>query len=310
MAGLQGPPAGRCSTCGLAGPWLLPSCLESSRTANGSTVEAECPREPCRLQGESRRSADTTPGAGPSFNVATAARAGTEGRRRNREPNPEISMALGRAASGERRLGAAAVLAVLSALLLAGATCPPPLAGNVGREGGGVTVINVPPQFSGFRIRTQDGLNYIDVVVSDYNSWSDIFRVEVAIENDLQAPVADVTFQQYPDNATLQRQPQFAEPVGSFLVRSLSSATYSATGQSIPERTEMRVTFVMSPVNGKWLSVTATDLGGLTAFAQVEYSPGFLGRLPMINGWLLMTIALTFSVALVAVRIRRDRIRE
>jgi len=55
------------------------------------------------------------------------------------------------------------------------------------------------------------------------------------------------------------------------------------TGQSIPERTEMRVTFVMSPVNGKWLSVTATDLSGLTAFAQVEYSPGFLGRLPTIN---------------------------
>jgi len=171
-----------------------------------------------------------------------------------------------------------------------------------------VTVINVPPQFSGFRIRTQDGLNYIDVVVSDYNSWSDIFRVEVAIENDLQAPIADVTFQQYPDNATLQRQPQFTEPVGSFLVRSLSSATYSATGQSIPERTEMRVTFVMSPVNGKWLSVTATDLGGLTAFAQVEYSAGFLGRLPTVNSWILVAVALTFSVVLVAARVRRDRI--
>jgi len=217
-------------------------------------------------------------------------------------------MALGRAACGERHLGAAAILAALSALMVAGATYGPPWAGNVGREGGGVTVINVPPQFSGFRIQTKDGLNYIDVVVSDYNSWSDIFRVEVAIENDLQAPVADVTFQQYPDNVTLQRQPEFAEPVGSFLVRSLSSATYSATGQSIPERTEMRVTFVMSPVNGKWLSVTATDLGGLTAFAQVEYSPGFLGRLPTINGWILMAIALNVSVVLVAVRIRRDRI--
>ncbi|TLZ57223.1 MAG: hypothetical protein E6K12_01715 [Methanobacteriota archaeon] len=199
-------------------------------------------------------------------------------------------------------------MTTLSVLLVTGAAIDPPSAGNLDREGGGVTVINVPPQFSGFRIRTQDGLNYIDVVVSDYNSWSDIFRVEVAIENDLQAPIADVTFQQYPDNATLQRQPQFTEPVGSFLVRSLSSATYSATGQSIPERTEMRVTFVMSPVNGKWLSVTATDLGGLTAFAQVEYSAGFLGRLPTVNSWILVAVALTFSVVLVAARVRRDRI--
>src|SRR5256886_595544 len=307
MAGRRGPPAGRCSTYGLAGPWAPPSCLDPGRPANGSTVEAGCPRETCRLKTGPRRSADTTPGDGPSINVATAARTGTRERRRNREPNPEIAMALGRAGCGERRLGAAAALAALSTLLLAGAICSPPQVGNVEREGGGVTVINVPPQFSGFRIRTQDGLNYIDVVVSDYNSWSDIFRVEVAIENDLQAPIADVTFQQYPDNATLQRQPQFTEPVGSFLVRSLSSATYSATGQSIPERTEMRVTFVMSPVNGKWLSVTATDLGGLTAFAQVEYSAGFLGRLPTANSWILVAVALTFSAVLVAARVRRHR---
>jgi len=42
----------------------------------------------------------------------------------------------------------------------------------------------------------------------------------------------------------------------------------------------------------------------------VEYSPGFLGRLPTINGWILMAIALNVSVVLVAVRIRRDRIGE
>src|SRR2546427_5358552 len=247
-------------------------------------------------------------GAVPKFNATKRVPTGMREARREHERNPGIGMGQRRIGYAERRLAAVALLTTLSVLLVTGAAIGPPLAGNVGREGGGVTVINVPPQFSGFRIRTQDGLNYIDVLVSDYNSWSDIFRVEVAIENDLQAPVADVTFQQYPDNVSLQRQPQFAEPVGSFLVRSLSSATYSATGQSIPERTEIRVTFVMSPVNGKWLSVTATDLGGLTAFAQVEYSAGFLGRLPTVSSWILVAVALTFSVVLVAARVRRDRI--
>src|SRR2546426_5668500 len=134
MAGRLGPPVGRCSTCGLAGPWVPPSCLDSSRSASGSTAEAGYPREPCRLKGEPTRSVDTTLGVGPSFNVAKAARTGIEERQRNREPNPEISMAHGRVACGERRLGVAAVLAALSVLLLAAATCGPPWAGNVRRE--------------------------------------------------------------------------------------------------------------------------------------------------------------------------------
>src|SRR5437762_12648221 len=160
MAGRRGPPAGRCSTYGLAGPWVPPSCLDSWRPANGSTVEAGCPRETCRLKTGPRRSADTMPGDEPSFNVATAARTGTRERRRNREPNPEIAMALGRAACGERHLGAAAILAALSALMVAGATNGPPWAGNVGREGGGVTVINVPPQLTGPRHHTHAGSNH------------------------------------------------------------------------------------------------------------------------------------------------------
>lgn len=202
------------------------------------------------------------------------------------------------------------MLAAFLLVLGAGTSAPPSLpvgTGIVERRDGGVTVINVPPQFSGFRIATQDGLNYIDVVVSDYNSWQDIFRVQVEIESDTQAPVADVAFQQYPDNATLQRQPQFTESVGSFLVRDLSSATFNTQPVTIPERTEMRITFVMSPVNGKFLSVTTTDLGGLTAFAQVEYSAGFFGRFPAVSSWILLVIALVLSIVLVAARIRRDR---
>src|SRR5438552_3320114 len=141
MAGRLGPPAGRCSTYGLAGPWVPPSCLDSWRPANGSTVEAGCPRETCRLKTGPRRSADTTPGDGPSFNVATAARTGTRERRRNREPNSEIAMAHGRAACGERHLGAAAIVAALSALLVARATYGP-------RRPHGVRPGGVQPGFS------------------------------------------------------------------------------------------------------------------------------------------------------------------
>lgn len=207
---------------------------------------------------------------------------------------------------------AAAIAAsfLLVAAWASGPSAPSSHSWPVEARDGGVTVINVPPQFSGFRISTQDGLNYIDVVVSDYNSWADIFRVEVKIQTEALDAVADVAFQQYPDNVTRQAQPQFTESVGSFLVRSLSSATYNTEPSTIPERTEMRVTFVMSPVNGKFLSVTTTDLAGLEAFAQVEYSAGFLGRLPTVSGWILVAVSLALSVLFVAVRIRRDRLGE
>jgi hypothetical protein len=214
----------------------------------------------------------------------------------------------GRPAFGDARFGAAGLLAALL-LLAAYASVKPslPTPAGIVQAQDGVTVINVAPQFSGFRIATQEGLNYVDVVVSDYNSWADIFRVQVTIETEAQVAVADVAFQQYPNNLTLQPKPEFTESVGSFLVRSLSSATYNTQPITIPERTEMRITFVLSPVNGKFLSVRTTDLAGLEAFAQVEYSAGFLGRLPAVSGWLVGLVAFAFTVLLVAVRIRRDR---
>ncbi len=211
-------------------------------------------------------------------------------------------------AAPRRRRGLLALLvAVLPLLVSLGfPTHSDPLA-PVSAQGGGVTVINVPPQFSGFSIRTQDGLNYIDVVVSDYNSWADIFRVRVEVLDNLQAAVADVAFQQYPDNVTLTRQPQFTEPLGSYLVRALSSATYNTQPLTVADRTEMRVTFVLSPVKGTWLSVIATDLGGLEAFAEIEYSPGFFGGLPWVPAIFVAAFAIVGAVVMVGVRVRRDR---
>jgi len=170
----------------------------------------------------------------------------------------------------------------------------------------GITVINVPPQFSGFSSRTQDGLNYIDVVVSDYNAWSDIFRVSVDVLDDLRAPVAEVAFQQYPDNVTLTRQPQFTEPLGSYLVRTLSSATVDVRPVTVEQRTQMLVTFVLSPVRGTWVSVTATDLGGLEAFAEVEYAANFFGGLPWVPAIFVAAFASVVAVIVVGRRIRRD----
>lgn len=181
------------------------------------------------------------------------------------------------------------------------------IAGPARADGSGITVINVPPNFNGIDIRSQDGLNYVDVTVSDYNSWADIFRVEVRAMDESRAQVARVAFQQYPNNTTSQRQPSFVETEGTYLVRDLSGASYDLQPETIPERTEMRITFVLTPVKGRWINVTATDLGALAAYVQVEYQAGLVGGLPQVSPILSWAIASAAAIALVVLRIRRDR---
>ena len=193
------------------------------------------------------------------------------------------------------------LLAAIAALLLLATSAAPAAA-----QGTGVTVTNVPPQFSAIKIYARDGLNYIDVVVSDYNSWEDIFQVRVLVLDKTLAPLADILFQQYPTNTTPVAQPAFIQPVGDYLVQDLSSASHSNQTATIPQRTDLHVTLVLSPVKADWVNVTAVDLGGLRAYAQVQYQTGFIGGLPPIAGWVLMMVAAVFAVFVVGRRIRRE----
>lgn len=174
-----------------------------------------------------------------------------------------------------------------------------------GREPG-VTVINVPPEFSAIDIGSANGLHRIDVLVSDYNSWGDIFRVDVEILNAARSPVARVVFQQYDNNESLQGNPRFVETLGAILVWSLSSHRTTANATTIAERSEVRITFVITPVTGRWLVVTATDLAGLVAVAQVEYLTGVIGGANAIHPFVVVALSVAASVVLIGMRLRRE----
>lgn len=172
----------------------------------------------------------------------------------------------------------------------------------------GVTVINVSPEFSTLDIGTQNGLHHIDVVVSDYNSFGDILQVDVEILDSGNTQIAHVQFLQYAPNDTSQRLDEFREYVGQVLVRDQSAVSYSADPQTLQERTEIRVTFVISQVTGRWLRVTAIDLSGLTASAQVEYLTGTIGGgAPTIHPLVLIMLAVAASVVIVSSRLRREQ---
>lgn len=170
----------------------------------------------------------------------------------------------------------------------------------------GVTVVNVAPEFRVIDVGTQNGLNRVDVVVSDDNSWGDILRVDLEILDESSTPVAHVSLQTYLTNASGIWEPTFRDNLGQILVRGQSLAIVDANPQTIADRSELRVTFAIQPLVGRWLRLTATDLDGLNATAQLEYFTGTFGGPTLLPPWLLLLLAVAASVVLVGRRIRRD----
>lgn len=204
-----------------------------------------------------------------------------------------------------RRRGAVArgiALAVLLALLASSGS-----ALRVGGQDPGVTVVNVPPEFSAIDIGSAAGVHRIDVVVSDYNSWRDIYRVDVEVLDDARSLVAHVFFQQYTSPNATERLEGFVQGLGEILVQDLSTATYNPNPETIAERSEMRITFVITPVRGRWLKVTASDLAGLIATAQVEYLTGTIGGPSAVHPLVLLLLSVAASVVVVGARLRRER---
>ncbi|MFQ5919044.1 MAG: hypothetical protein ACE5I4_03225, partial [Thermoplasmata archaeon] len=133
-----------------------------------------------------------------------------------------------------------------------------------------------------------------------------ILRVELEILDDSSVPVAHVILQTYLNNASLIWEPTFMDNIGQNLVRDQSQATVNTNPQTVQDRSELRVTFAITPLVGRWVRVTATDLDGLNATAQIEYLEGFLGGPSILPPWLLLLLAIAASVVLVGTRIRRE----
>ncbi len=170
----------------------------------------------------------------------------------------------------------------------------------------GVTVSNVPPVLQFIDVGTQGGLHYIEVVITDDNSWGDILRVDMEILDESRAPVAHVVFQAYLSNASASWNPTFTENLGQNLVQDQSMATVNMNPQTIADRSELQVTFTILPLVGRWLRITATDLDGLNATVQLDYLRGSIGGPTIFPPWLLLLFAVAASVILVGTRIRRE----
>ena len=80
---------------------------------------------------------------------------------------------------------------------------------TIAREAG-VGVVNVPPQFGYIRITQSDGLMKVYLKVSNFNSWQDIYTVNVILENN-DVETAKFIFKQYENKDSFNEIKEFRE---------------------------------------------------------------------------------------------------
>jgi hypothetical protein len=155
----------------------------------------------------------------------------------------------------------------------------------------GVGVINVPPNYADIRIVERNGLIRVYLTISDYNSWGDIYMVEVNL-GDNERSVASFVFKQYETADSFEKIHLFTEiPEGKDLLNIDScDVSYSDSRKTVEDRCHIDLRFVFSPTFFSQIHIKTTDRAGSFAETIIEYRGGDMMRdqntllIPWIDG--------------------------
>lgn len=167
--------------------------------------------------------------------------------------------------------------------------------GSAGQAG--VGVINVPPKYGNIRIVQQDTLLRLYLILSDYNSWGDIYTVTITLE-DYGATVAEFAFKQYDNADSYNEVNLFTEPYGGkqLLVTEKCSYFHSDSLTTVDDRCDLELLFVFETTHFTRLNVLITDRGGLTSEAHIDYNAAEIIRdsnilfIPWFDGTLTLPL--------------------
>lgn len=137
----------------------------------------------------------------------------------------------------------------------------------------GVGVLNVSPKFGIIRVVQQDNFIRIYLNISDYNSWEDIYIVNVSLEN-YGTESAEFLFKQYSNTESYEKLNEFSEISGekNLLVKEKCSFYHSAGTETVADRCNLELLFVFHTTGFTLLNILASDLEGLTTQAHIDYN--------------------------------------
>lgn len=149
-------------------------------------------------------------------------------------------------------------------------------------RGGGqsaVGVLNVGPAQITTRIVPQSDTIRVYLVVLDYNSWEDIFEVNIILEY-YGKETAMFTFHQYEDTETYVKSNVFTETSteGNLLLKEKCVFSHSDKKETVDDKCNLDLLFVFHVTWFTHLKVVATDRGGSETTTLVEYSTEDLMR--------------------------------
>ena len=145
----------------------------------------------------------------------------------------------------------------------------------------GVGVLNVSPKFSEIRLVQQDNLIRVYVIVSDYNSWEDIYDVKVGLEC-YGSEIATFAFKQYEDISSFEKINEFSEnsKEKDLLLIEKCSFSHSDEDETVEDRCNLNILFVFRMTGFTHFNIIVSDREGSTASINIEYNAEEMMRSP------------------------------
>ena len=136
-----------------------------------------------------------------------------------------------------------------------------------------VGVLNVGPSKISTRVIPQDDMMRIYLTISDYNSWEDIFKVDVILEyHGMEAAI--FSFNQYEDRDSFVKSNTFTEISleNNLLQKEKCTFQHSDDKETVADKCNLEILFVFRVTWFTDLKVVAEDRGGLKTSTSIEYS--------------------------------------
>lgn len=174
--------------------------------------------------------------------------------------------------------------------------------------GTGVGVFNSPPTFVDLSIIDHVDRVGIYVSISDYNGWDDIASVNVRIVDAKDRLISNMTYYQY--NSDGSRTDSFVDNLGDYLIppdpAHPSTTSYVQRYHGVgwfEDNTTQRMVFMIQPLNGAIINVTAYDRDGASCSFEGPFSaqysePPVINNITVAVGISLITAAAVSSYAL------------
>jgi hypothetical protein len=162
----------------------------------------------------------------------------------------------------------------------------------------GVGVLNVPPEYRSVRLVQQDNNIRIYLTLSDYNSWEDLYEVNIILEY-YGTEMATFNFKQYEDTTSFIKTNEFSETSRENNLLQTEKLSYYSSNEkeTVDDRCNLELLFVFRTTWFTNLKIIASDREGLTATTNIDYDTEEMMRssnmiiIPGIDGPILVEIS-------------------